>query len=158
MIYSFEPIFDSNSRVLILGSMASKKSLEKGFYYMHPRNRFWSTVSKVVGEPAPESIDDKKAWLLKHNIALMDIIYSCNRKGSLDSDIKDVVPNDISEVIKTGNIQAIYCNGRKSFETAKKAYPHIDFIYLPSTSPANAGSWNIDEWLKIRDCLRNENK
>ena len=153
MIYSFEPIFDNNSRVLILGSMASVKSLEKGFYYMHPRNRFWTTIGQVAGEQVPESIEGKRDFLLTHKIALMDIIYSCNRDGSLDSDIKDAVPNDIMQVIKTGNIQAVFCNGRKSYEIAKKTYPDIDFNYLPSTSPANAGGWNIDEWMKIKDYL-----
>ena len=153
MIYSFEPIFNENSRVLILGSMASVKSLERGFYYMHPRNRFWTTIGEVVGEPVPESIDGKKKWLLARNIALMDIIYSCNRDGSLDSDIKDVVPNDIVKVINTANIQAIFCNGRKSYEIAKKTYPEIQFNYLPSTSPANAGGWDKEEWMKIKKYL-----
>ena len=153
MIYSFQPIYDKNSRVLILGSMASVKSLEKGFYYMHPRNRFWSTVSKVVGSDVPEDIEGKKQWLLDNNIALMDIIYSCNRKGSLDSDITDVTPNDIEQVLNTANIKAIFCNGRKSFDTAQKTYPQLTFHYLPSTSPANAGTWNEEEWLKIREYL-----
>lgn len=153
MIYSFEPIFNENSRVLILGSMASVKSLERGFYYMHPRNRFWATIGEVAGESVPESIEDKKQWLLTHNIALMDIIYSCNRDGSLDSDIKDVVPNDIVNVIKTANIQAIFCNGRKSYEIAKRTYPDLQFNYLPSTSPANAGGWDKEEWMKIRKFL-----
>ena len=153
MIYSFDPIYNKSSRVLILGSMASVKSLEKGFYYMHPRNRFWSVISKVVGSPVPEDIEGKKQWLLDNNIALMDIIYSCNRKGSLDSDIKDVVPNDIEQVLNTANIQAIFCNGRKSFDTAQKTYPNLTFHYLPSTSPANAGKWNEEDWISIRDYL-----
>ena len=153
MIYSFEPIFDENSRVLILGSMASVKSLELGFYYMHPRNRFWTTIGRVVGDPVPQSIEEKRDWLLAHHIALMDIIRSCNRSGSLDSDIKDVVPNDITKVIEKGNIQAVYCNGRKSYEIAKKTYPNIQFNYLPSTSPANAGKWDEKEWIKIRQYL-----
>lgn len=153
MIYSFEPIFNENSRILILGSMASVKSLERGFYYMHPRNRFWTTIGQVVGDTVPESIEDKKAWLLANKIALMDIIFSCNRNGSLDSEIKDVVPNDIVKVIRTANIQAVFCNGRKSFEIAKKTYPEIDFIYLPSTSPANAGGWDREEWMKIKRFL-----
>ncbi len=153
MIYSFQPIYDSRSKILILGSMASVKSLEKGFYYMHPRNRFWDTISKVVGKPAPKEIEGKRQWLLDNHIALMDIIYSCNRKGSLDSDIKDVVPNDIMQVLNTADIKAIFCNGRKSYDTAKKNYPQLDFNYLPSTSPANAGSWDESVWLAIRDKL-----
>ena len=120
---------------------------------MHPRNRFWSTISKVVGSIAPEDIEGKKQWLLDNNIALMDIIYSCNRKGSLDSDITDVTPNDIEQVLNSANIRAIFCNGRKSFDTAQKTYPHLTFHYLPSTSPANAGKWSEEEWLKIKDFL-----
>ncbi|MDE5616425.1 MAG: DNA-deoxyinosine glycosylase [Clostridia bacterium] len=153
MIYSFEPIFDENSKILILGSMASVKSLEKGFYYMHPRNRFWTTIGEVVGDPVPESIEEKREWLIKHNVALMDIIYSCERDGSLDSDIKKVVPNDIIKALKTADIKAIFCNGKKSFEIAKKTYPDLEFICLPSTSPANAGGWNKEEWMRIRDSL-----
>lgn len=153
MIYSFEPIFDKDSKVLILGSMASVKSLEKGFYYMHPRNRFWMVMEKVAGKKVPDDIEARKKWLLGNNIALMDIIYSCNRKGSLDSDIKDVVPNDILKVLDTAQIKAIYCNGRKSFDTAKKTYPDLRFEYLPSTSPANAGGWDIEPWLTIRQNL-----
>lgn len=154
MIYSFQPIYDKNSKVLILGSMASVKSLEMGFYYMHPRNRFWDTISKVAGSQVPDDTDGKRRWLLDNNIALMDIIYSCNRKGSLDSDIKDAIPNDITKVLDCARIKAIYCNGRKSFDTARKVYPNIEFNYLPSTSPANAGSWDISPWLAIREILR----
>ncbi len=153
MIYSFDPIYNKDSRVLILGSMASVKSLEMGFYYMHPRNRFWSTIAKVVGSPVPEDIVGKKKWLLDNHIALMDIIYSCNRKGSLDSDITDVTPNDIEQVLNTANIKSIFCNGRKSYDTAVKTYPNLTFNYLPSTSPANAGKWSEEEWLRIREYL-----
>ena len=153
MIYSFDPIYDKNSRVLILGSMASVKSLEKGFYYMHPRNRFWTTIAKVVGSEVPQDIEGKRQWLIANKVALMDIIYSCNRKGSLDSDITDVTPNNIEQVLNTANIRAIFCNGRKSFYTAQKTYPHLTFYYLPSTSPANAGKWNEEEWMKIKEYL-----
>lgn len=153
MIYSFEPVYDENSRVLILGSMASVKSLEKGFYYMHPQNRFWKIISKVAGSQAPESIEGKRQWLLDNHIALMDIIYGCERKGSLDSDIKDIIPNDITKVLKNANIKAIFCNGKKSLATAKKTYPELEFNYLPSSSPANAGAWDEEPWLKIREYL-----
>lgn len=148
MIYSFEPIFDGRSRILILGSMASVKSLEKGFYYMHPRNRFWSMLSKALGEPVPDGIEARKKWLLDNNIALMDIIYSCNRSGSLDSEIRDIVPNDLTRVLSVAkDLQGIYCNGRKSYDTARKAYPDLEFNYLPSTSPANAGGWDESLWI-----------
>lgn len=112
-IYSFKPVYDSNSRVLILGSMASVKSLEKGFYYMHPQNKFWRVISQVANSPVPDSIEGKKQWLLDNRIALMDIIYSCERKGSLDSDIKNLMPNDIMQVLDKADIKAVFCNGRK---------------------------------------------
>ena len=133
--------------------MASVESLKQGFYYMHPRNRFWSTMAKITGKPVPESIDGKSAFLLENGIALMDSIYSCEREGSLDSAIKEVVPNDIPAVLAATNIKAVFCNGKKSYAVAKKAYPEIDFKCLPSTSPANAGGWNEEAWIKLREYL-----
>lgn len=153
MIYSFKPIYDKNSKILILGSMASVESLKQGFYYMHPRNRFWSTMANITGKPVPESIDGKRAFLLENGIALMDSIYSCDREGSLDSDIKNAVPSDIPAVLAATHIKAVFCNGKKSYAVAKKAYPGIDFISLPSTSPANAGGWKEEEWLRLREYL-----
>ena len=153
MIYGFKPIYDKNSKILILGSMASVESLKQGFYYMHPRNRFWSTMAKITGKSVPESIDGKRAFLLENGIALMDSIYSCEREGSLDSDIKNVVPNDIPAVLAATNIKAVFCNGKKSYAVAKKAYPEIDFKCLPSTSPANAGGWKEEAWIKLREYL-----
>lgn len=153
MIYSFKPVYDGKSKILILGSMASVKSLEKGFYYMHPQNKFWRVIALVAGNPVPESIEGKRQWLLDNNIALMDIIYSCERKGSLDSDIREVTPNDIRQVLDNAPIRAIFCNGRKSYDTARKNYPDVEFKYLPSTSPANAGGWNEQAWLDIKRYL-----
>ena len=150
MIESFAPVFDGDSRVLILGSMASVKSLEAGFFYMHPRNRFWSTLAEITGDPVPESIEGKREYLLAHRIALMDSIKTCTRKGSLDADIRDVVPSDIPAVIAASKIAAVFCNGAKSYEVAKRAYPDIDFIRLPSTSPANAGAWDKSKWMAIK--------
>lgn len=153
MIYSFKPVYDGKSKILILGSMASVKSLEKGFYYMHPQNKFWRVIALVAGNPVPESIEGKRQWLLDNNIALMDIIYSCERKGSLDSDIREVTPNDIRQVLDNAPIRAIFCNGRKSYDTARKNYPDVEFKYLPSTSPANAVGWSEQAWLDIKRYL-----
>lgn len=153
MIYSFTPIYDKDSKILILGSMASVESLKQGFYYMHPRNRFWTTIGKITGKKVPDDIEGKTAFLHDNHIALMDSIYSCEREGSLDSAIKDVVPNDIPAVLAKTNVKAVFCNGKKSYAVAKKAYPDIDFKCLPSTSPANAGAWKEEEWLKLREYL-----
>ena len=112
--------------------MASVKSLEKGFYYMHPRNRFWKTIGEVAGSEVPESIEAKKAWLKANNIALMDIIYSCERAGSLDSDIKKSVPNDITKVLKTANIKGIFCNGKNPLKLQKRLIPICNlYVFLP---------------------------
>lgn len=153
LIYSFEPVYDKNSKILILGSMASVESLKQGFYYMHPRNRFWKTLGRITQKQVPDSIEGKRDFLLENGIALMDSIYSCEREGSLDSDIKNVVPNDIKKVLSQTNIKAVFCNGKKSYAVAKKAFPDIDFVCLPSTSPANAGAWDVSKWLDIAKYL-----
>lgn len=154
MIYSFEPIFNEASKIMILGSMASLKSLEEGFYYMHPRNRFWSVIEAITEESVPAEREGKIALLLRHRIALMDSIKCCTREGSLDSAIKDVVPNDIERVLQRTQITKLYCNGRKSYDVARKAFPNLSFEYLPSTSPANAARWDIAPWLALKKELR----
>lgn len=154
MIRSFPPVFDAHSRVLILGSMASVKSLEAGFYYMHPRNRFWSTLAAITGDPVPDDIEGKKEYLLSHHIALMDSIKTCTRRGSLDSAIRDVAPNDIDKVVAASEIKAIFCNGALSYNVARRAFPELKFVRLPSTSPANAGAWDLGEWMKIKPFIQ----
>lgn len=156
MIYSFPPIYDTRSRILILGSMASQESLRRGFYYMHPRNRFWTMMERITGDPVPESIEGKRQFLLDHHIAVMDSIYSCERQGSLDSNITDVVPNDIEQVLRVAPIRGVFCNGKKSYQVAKRAFPHIPIRCLPSTSPANAGNWSEDAWMELRRYLQDE--
>lgn len=151
VIYSFEPIFDGESKILILGSMASVKSLEYGFFYMHPHNRFWKVIAELTGERVPDDKEGKIALLLRHHIALMDSIKCCNREGSsLDSAITDVVPNDIARVAAQSKIEKMFCNGRKSYDVARKAFPALHFEYLPSTSPANAAKWDIAPWLELK--------
>lgn len=139
--HSFDAYFNSDSTVLILGSMPSVKSRELGFYYMHPQNRFWKVISQVFNEPYPETIDDKKVFLEKNKIALWDVINSCEINGSSDSSISKVVPNDISSLLKQTKVKSIYVTGKKALELYQKyIFPitEIEAIYLPSTSPANA--------------------
>lgn len=114
------PLFDASSRILILGSFPSVKSREGLFFYHHPQNRFWKVLAGVLEEPVPGSIEEKKIFLLKHRIALWDVIASCTIEGSSDSTIKNVVPNDLSGILSAADISRIFCNGGASFQYYKK--------------------------------------
>ena len=152
VIHPIPPVFDRNSKILILGSFPSVKSREGHFFYHHPQNRFWKTLAGVLDVPVPDTIAEKKAFLLSHRIALWDVIASCSIEGSSDSSIRDVVPNDLS--LSTADIRAIFCNGKTSWNYYRKyqeAVTGIPAVSLPSTSPANAawsleklkGAWNV---------------
>ena len=141
LIHPFPPVFDGNSRILILGSFPSAASREVMFYYGHPRNRFWKVLAALYGEPAPVSVDEKRRFALSHGIALWDSIASCTIEGSSDASIRDAVPNRIGELLDKAPIKRIFCNGRASFACYEKyVYPEtlIHASALPSTSPANA--------------------
>lgn len=153
MIHPFEAVFDRYSSMLILGTFPSEKSRKDGFFYGHPQNRFWKLIALLTkSKKIPESIDEKIEILLKNNIALWDVIHSCDIKGSSDASITNVVPNDLSKILKCSNIRQIYANGEKAYRLyIKYCYKNIekDIIKLPSTSPANA-SYSLaklkDEW------------
>ncbi|MBO5284030.1 MAG: DNA-deoxyinosine glycosylase [Lachnospiraceae bacterium] len=137
----FAPVYDQNSRILILGSLPSVKSREQGFYYGHARNRFWPMLAAVYEEPLPESIPEKKALLLRHSLAVYDVIESCEIRGSSDSSIRRVKGADIRTIMEHSRIEKILVNGKtaaryfKSYQPA--AYQQL-LVELPSTSPANA--------------------
>ncbi len=140
--HPIEPVWDNNSRILILGSFPSVKSREYGFFYGHPQNRFWRVISRICDEALPETIDEKKELLLRNHIALWDVIASCEITGSADSSIKNVTPNKLGEIIENSEIKAVFMNGK----TAERLYykyneNNIDSFSLPSTSPANA-AWS----------------
>ena len=142
IVHSFEPVYDKASEILILGTLPSVKSRENNFYYGHKQNRFWKVLATLLKEPVPDTIEEKKAMLLAHRIALWDVIQSCEIKGSSDASIHDVIPNDLSRILETADIQTIYTNGGKAYELyCKYIYPvnGIEAQKLPSTSPANAG-------------------
>lgn len=155
--HPINPIFDSNSRILILGSFPSVKSREQGFFYGHPQNRFWRVAAAVCNEETPVTIDEKKAFLLKNNIAVWDVIHSCDITGSADSTIKNVVANDLRVILDSADIKQIFVNGRKAEQLYNKyIMPDInrEAVCLPSTSPANA-AWNMERliaaWRVIRE-------
>ncbi len=148
----FEPVIDKNSRVLILGSFPSVKSREQGFYYGNKQNRFWKVLEKALDKPVPESVQDRKAFLLENKIALWDVIESSTIDGSMDSDLTESnsKPADFNSLLKNyPNIRLIILNGKKAFSVFEKFNKDckIEYIYLPSTSPANT-RLNIDEWLE----------
>lgn len=139
--HDFEPVFDENSKVLILGTFPSVKSRENKFYYGHPQNRFWKVIAGLTESEVPQTIEEKKKLLLEHGIAIWDVIESCDIIGSSDSSIKNVVPADIERVVANSKIQNIYANGgtaKKLYEKYSQKKTGREIIGLPSTSPANA--------------------
>ncbi|MEE1356569.1 MAG: DNA-deoxyinosine glycosylase [Clostridia bacterium] len=153
------PIYDENSKVLILGSFPSVKSREDNFYYAHKQNRFWKVLATIFGTDVPLEEKQKADFLLFHQIALWDVIRECDIIGSSDSSICNAVVNDISIITERANIDAIFLNGKTAEKLYNKyLYPktNIKTYVLPSTSPANA-SYSFDmllkQWLKIRDFL-----
>ena len=138
--HEFPALFDANSEVLLLGSIPSPKSREQGFYYGHPQNRFWKILASVLSEPLPKTINEKKAMLLKHHIALWDVLDSCTIIGASDTSIEDVVPNDIASLLAKTKIKRIFCTGataHKLYEKYCEKSTGIKAVKLPSTSPAN---------------------
>ena len=135
----FLPVFDKNSRVLILGSFPSVKSREIAFYYGNKQNRFWHTICGYFGEQIPETTQGKREFLQRRNIALWDMAVSCEIEGSADSSIKNVEIADLSEIFKTANIEKILLNGTLAYELFLSRYSdcNIPYIKMPSTSPAN---------------------
>ena len=145
IVHSFEPVYDKDSEILILGTLPSVKSKENNFYYGHKQNRFWKVLATLLKEPVPETIEEKKAMLLAHRIALWDVIQSCDIKGSSDSSIKNVQPTDIGMILEKTNMTQIYANGNKAGQLYKRyQFPitGIEATVLPSTSPANA-AWSL---------------
>lgn len=148
--HTLKPIYDKNSKVLILGSIPSVKSREIGFYYSHPKNRFWVTLERVYNEKIGNTIQEKIMFLKEHYIALFDVLKSCDISSSSDSSIKQPVFNDLIPIIKGSNIKVIFTTGRKAYQLYQKyCYPKtkIEAIYLPSTSPANCPN-GIDKKLE----------
>lgn len=161
--HTFEPVFDEKSRVLILGTFPSVKSRENAFYYGHPQNRFWKVLAALVEEETPSSIGEKKAMLLRHGIAIWDVISSCDIEGSSDSSIKNVTANDIAGLLAASHIQKIYGNGDKAcrlYDKFCKEKAGKEIIRLPSTSPANAAfsmEKLLESWRTVRDgCAETE--
>ena len=146
LVHPFPPEWDSHSEILILGSFPSVKSRETAYFYGHPQNRFWRVVAALYQDTVPLSVPERQAFLLRHRIALWDVIASCGIVGSSDSSIRNAVPNDIRPVLAGAPIHGIYTNGQTAFRLYQKyLLPQTgrEAVYLPSTSPANA-AWSLE--------------
>lgn len=147
IIHPIAPTYDKNSRILILGSFPSVKSREMMYFYGHPQNRFWKVVAALYKEEVPMTVEERHTFLIRNRIAAWDSIHQCTIIGSSDSSIKDVIPNDLSPILKAAKIETIYCNGKKSWEMYHKYIePQTgrEAAALPSTSPANA-AWSLEK-------------
>jgi len=139
--HPFEPIFLRSSQTLILGSFPSVKSRQQNFYYAHPQNRFWKLIAKICKTNIPNNIEEKKELILNNKLAIWDVIKSCEIEGSADSSIQNIEVSDINELINKTNITKVVFNGNKaadSYFKYNKRLENIEYVTLPSTSPANA--------------------
>ena len=155
IVHPIPPLYDENSKILILGSFPSVKSREQGFFYGHPQNRFWKVTSAVFCEDTPRTIEEKKTFLLRNRIALWDVIGSCNIEGSSDSSIRNVSANDLSVILEHADIRQIYVNGQTAYKYYRKYSEKVtgrSAICLPSTSPANA-AWSLERLTEAWNCI-----
>lgn len=156
--HSFPSCYDSESRILILGSFPSVVSREEGFYYAHRSNRFWPIMESLFSVSL-KSIDDKKAFLHSRHIALWDVVSECEIDSSSDASIRSVVPNDIGRILMESRVERIFVNGSKAYELLKRYNSEKIWraaVKLPSTSSANASfsfSRLLDEWSAVKTSL-----
>ena len=150
-VHNIEPLYDKDSRILILGSFPSVKSRQMQFFYGHPQNRFWKIIASIFNDKVPETIEEKKELILRNHLALWDVIRSCDIEGSSDSSIRNVEVNDLNIILNKARIEKICVNGK----TAEKLYKKYlekelerEAIYLPSSSPANA-ALSLDDLIRI---------
>ena len=138
--HTFEPVFDSRSKILLLGTMPSPKSRQVGFYYSHPQNRLWRVLAAVLSQDVPVSTVEKEGFLLRYNIAMWDVLASCQIVGADDNSIKDPVANDMNVIFSKAPIKAVFTTGKKATELYNRycrGGKELEAVYLPSTSPAN---------------------
>ena len=151
ILHNIPPVYDEDSTILILGSFPSVRSRETGFFYGHPQNRFWRLLADIYEEDEPQTVEEKKALLKAHKIALWDVAAACEIEGSSDLSMRDVIPNDIEKILKKTKVRRIFVNGK----TAEKYYIRyieektgMKAVCLPSTSPANA-AWTYEKLLRV---------
>lgn len=148
IVHPLAPVFDEESHTLILGTMPSPKSREAGFYYMHPQNRFWKVISTVYDEPLPDTIEERRSLIIRHHLALWDVLKCCDITGADDATIRNPMANDFSSLLATAHITHVFCTGSTAFKLYTKLcepQTKIKAILLPSTSPANQGRWPFEK-------------
>lgn len=154
--HTIPPTFDENSRVLVLGSFPSPKSREFGYNYGHPQNRFWRVLAQLANEEMPADNGKKRAFCLRHGIALWDVVAECDIQGASDTSIKNARPNALSLITKAAPIEAVFCTGAKAFELYQRLGCEqecgLPATRLPSTSPANA-SCSFDRLLEAYSAI-----
>ncbi len=169
-IFSFPPVVASDAKILILGSMPGKKSLEKNQYYAHAQNCFWFIVEKLFEINNPLEYHQRIAILNHYKVALWDVLKACQRQGSLDSAIESdsIVLNDFENFLQQySQIKHVFFNGAKAEQEYKKrvlpnfpvALKHLYYFRLPSTSPAHASmsrQEKLKQWMVVKECLTNE--
>lgn len=144
-LHPFEPVWDARCSALILGSFPSVRSRAEGFYYGNPQNRFWRVTAAVWHADTPQSIAQKRSFMLGHETALWDVLESCEIRGSSDASITAPVANDIAALVKRSRIERIYANGKAAYALYMEYQfekTGIEAVLLPSTSPANA-AWSL---------------
>ncbi len=172
VVHSIAPVWNGESRVLILGTMPSPKSREQGFFYMHPQNRFWTVLPKVFGETLlhpnkstdiESAVNERRDFLLRHKLALWDVLASCSIKGASDSSISREIPNDFMPIFRGAKISNVFFTGKTAYNIWKKLCANLyekgfnlTCTALPSTSPANARcsvDMLVEEYSAIKKCL-----
>ncbi|MGI5117049.1 DNA-deoxyinosine glycosylase [Treponema sp. SP13] len=161
--HPFAPVYDSKSRVLVLGTMPSPRSRTAGFYYMHGQNRFWPVIAAITGErlgyandEGIKAVDERRTLVLRHGIALWDVLASCDIRGAADTSIQNPIANDFSTLLASSHIERIYCTGQTAYKLYTKLCEeatHIRAVCLPSTSSANRGRWPLDALTAAYRCI-----
>lgn len=156
MFNGFEPVFDKNSRILILGSFPSVKSRKQGFYYGNKQNRFWRMLETIFKEKIGDDILSKKEFLFKHGIALFDVVEKSNLEGSADDTLEksNFKIADFDLIFKSAkNLEKVLCNGKTAYNLFTKNYAlNLQVICMPSTSSANP-RFDIKQWEKEFDFM-----
>ncbi|MBE6662228.1 MAG: DNA-deoxyinosine glycosylase [Ruminococcaceae bacterium] len=154
--HGIPPVYDENSKILILGSFPSVASRAEGFFYGHPRNRFWRVLAAVFDERVPTTVGEKKSLLLRNKVALFDVLAACEIEGSSDSSIMGAIPNDLTPILVGSQIARIFVNGKTAerlYDKYLKEKTGLSATVLPSTSPANA-AWSeerlVAAWQEIK--------
>ncbi|MDR3071905.1 MAG: DNA-deoxyinosine glycosylase [Clostridiales Family XIII bacterium] len=166
LIHPWPPLFDKNSKVLILGTIPSPKSREMGFFYGHPQNIFWKTLAQVLNQPEPDSnVNARRAFLLENRIALWDVLHACEIEGASDASIRNPEPNRFRTLLEKTQIQTIFTTGKSAtnlFNTLCAEEVGTSAIYLPSTSPANRATQKrpefYEQWKKVAEALDKKTK